>query len=44
VGVTRVPERAWPSLSPTAGEWWVRRFGLVPDRPALQPAVRKVAV
>jgi cellulose synthase (UDP-forming) len=44
VGLVRVPERAWPSaFFPTAGEWWVRRFGLVPPRPVLEP-VRKVAV
>jgi hypothetical protein len=45
VGVARVPERAWPqSLVPSAGQWWVRRFGLVPGRPAGVPAVEKVAV
>jgi len=45
VGVARLSEQAWPrSLLPTAGEWWVRRFGLVPGRGSLEPVVRKVAV
>jgi cellulose synthase (UDP-forming) len=44
VGLARVPERAWPQgLMPSATEWWVRRFGLVPGRPVREPAP-KVAV
>ncbi|HEU0298161.1 MAG TPA: glycosyltransferase [Longimicrobium sp.] len=45
VGVARVPERAWPrTFFPGAGEWWTRRFGLVPDRVEPAAAAQKVAV